>query len=483
MNRLKQLSKDSVIYGLGGVLGKGVSFFLLPIYTRIFTPSDYGNIEMMSVIISLLSVILSIGLDSAQSFFFFEQRPKGKEAQAEMITSILQWRIFWGVIIVLIAGGLSPLLNAWFFGGKLTWVYFAISFSSAFFGMIMNQSLEIFRLQYKAWTFIIITIANTLLASALILTFVIFLNLGILGYFLGSAIAAFATAFLGWWIARSYIRFSIIHYSWWPRLIKFGLPLLPAELGFFVMNTSDRWFVRHYMGEESLGIFSIAAKFAILMAFAIDMFRKAWWPLAMDAMHSEDGKDTFRTIARLYMGLGSAAVVYLTFLSPWLVKILTTSSYYSAYSIIGIMAWQPLFYGFYLIGSAGIWKVEKTYITSILMCLTGLLNIFLNYLWVPVFGAIGAAIANSVAYFVWIMVSIFISERLWRVNFNIYLLLAQIGIGAAIVVFLYNIPEYTAITIILVHLIVAVLVFSSINAAAKKMILQKIKKYKAEIFK
>jgi len=481
LSRLKQLSKDSIIYGLGGVLGKGVSFFLLPLYTRIFTTGDFGNIEMMSVIMSFISAILSIGLDSAQSFYFFEQRAKGKVAQAEMISSILQWRLFWGSIIVLIAGGLSPLLNAWFFGGKLTWIYFAISFSSAFFGMIMNQSLEIFRLQYKAWTFIIITITNTLLAACLILFFVICLKLGILGYFLGSAIAALVVAFFGWWLAKSFINFSVIHYSWWPRLIKFGLPLLPAELGFFVMNTSDRWFVRHYMGEESLGIFSIAAKFTMLMAFAIDMFRKAWWPLAMDAMHSEDGPETFRMIARLYMGVGAAAVVYLTFLSPWLVKVLTTSSFYSASSIIGIMAWQSLFYGFYLIGSAGIWKAEKTYITSILMCVTGALNLLLNYLWVPLYGAIGAAMANSVAYFIWIIVSMMISERFWRVGFNIPLLIGQIGIGVVGVALLYNLSSYTSLTVIIVHIIVLVLVISSVNRSTKKMLFEKMKSYRKRI--
>ena len=70
MSRIKQLSKDSIIYGLGGGLVKGFSFFLLPIYTSIFSPSDYGKIEMIVVITSFLSAILIIGMDSAQSFLW-----------------------------------------------------------------------------------------------------------------------------------------------------------------------------------------------------------------------------------------------------------------------------------------------------------------------------------------------------------------------------------------------------------------------------
>jgi len=44
MSRLIQLGKDSLVYGLGGILAKGLSFLLLPVYTRIFTPADYGTI-------------------------------------------------------------------------------------------------------------------------------------------------------------------------------------------------------------------------------------------------------------------------------------------------------------------------------------------------------------------------------------------------------------------------------------------------------
>ena len=65
MSRLKQLGKDSVIYGIDGVLAKGVSFFLLPVYTRIFTPADYGTIEMLTVMSSFLAAILVMGMDSA----------------------------------------------------------------------------------------------------------------------------------------------------------------------------------------------------------------------------------------------------------------------------------------------------------------------------------------------------------------------------------------------------------------------------------
>ncbi len=114
MSRLKQLFNDSVIYGIGGVLAKGLSFFLLPVYTRIFSPAEFGNIEMMMVIVSFLTSLLVMGMDSAQSFYFFEQKKYGKPKQKIVISSILQWRLIFGTLLILIATILAPLLNTWF---------------------------------------------------------------------------------------------------------------------------------------------------------------------------------------------------------------------------------------------------------------------------------------------------------------------------------------------------------------------------------
>ena len=134
----------------------------------------------------------------------------------------------------------------------------------------------------------------------------------------------------------------------------------------YFMSTADRWFVQYYHGEEALGLFAVGAKFSMLMALVVDTFRKAWWPIAMDAMHSDDGPETFRMIARLYMGLGSAAVVILTFFSPWLVHWLTAPVYREVWPIVGILAWQALFYGFLPDRHpAGIWKAEKTHLNLI----------------------------------------------------------------------------------------------------------------------
>ena len=179
----KQLGKDSLIYGIGGIFAKGVSFFLLPIYTRIFTLADYGTIEMLTVVSSLLAAILTMGMDSAQSMYFFKHKDEGKAAQASIISSILQWRLMWGSVIVIIASLSAPLLNAALFNGKLGWEYFAIAFAGTLLAQIISQSAEVMRLLYRPWGYIGITLSQSLLSAAFILTAVLIFEWGILGFF------------------------------------------------------------------------------------------------------------------------------------------------------------------------------------------------------------------------------------------------------------------------------------------------------------
>ena len=73
-SKIKQLAKDSITYGLGDIACKAILFLLIPVYTRIFIPAEYGSIETITMLVNFLGVFLMMGMDAAQSFYFFEQK-------------------------------------------------------------------------------------------------------------------------------------------------------------------------------------------------------------------------------------------------------------------------------------------------------------------------------------------------------------------------------------------------------------------------
>ena len=402
MSRLKQLGKDSVIYGLGGIFAKGISFFLLPIYTRIFTPAEYGVIEMLLVIANFVAAILTMGMDSAQSFYFSESKSRGLEAQVQVVSDILGWRITWGVFVVLVAATLSPLLNSLIFGDQLSYFHFICSFLGALFSQSLTQATDLFRLLFRPFHYIGATIAQSVCSAILVLSFVLIFDQGILGFILGSMMGSAFAATVGWYLLRDYVSFSSFSAKRWRRLIKFGAPLLPAGLAFYGMSMADRWFVQHYHGESALGVYAVGAKLSMLMVLAVDTFRNAWWPIAMDALHADDGHQTFRIVARLYVCFGVVAIVVLTFASPALVAWFSGPDFREAWPLVGVLAWPALFHGLFLVVSIGIWKSEKTGITLLLMSGAAILNLILNYVLVPAFGGLGAALATTIAYGAWV---------------------------------------------------------------------------------
>ena len=426
MKLLKQLGGDALVYGFGGAIAKGLSFLLLPIYTRIFTPAEYGTMEMLVVISSFVSAVLVLGMDSAQSMYFFKVKKDGIQTQAKIVSAILQIRLIWGCIVVLLASLLSPFLNLWFFNGVLGLEYFAIAFCGALFVQVMVQSAELMRLLYRPWDYIGIIILQSILSATTGLICIIILDLGVLGFFIGILISATMVGLFGWFRIRDYWEFKNLHWHIFPRLIRFGLPLMPAALVFYFMSTADRWFVQYFHGAAALGIFAAGAKLALILSLVIETFRQAWWPFAMDSMHTDSGAETFKIIARLYLGIACAGVVMLTYLSPWLVYLMAGSNYQSAWTIVGVLAGQGVFYGFFNIGNAGIWKSEKTYLNLPLLIGAAILGLVLNYLLVPKYAGLGAAVATVVTYFVWIAATILVSQNLWKIDYQFNVMFAQV---------------------------------------------------------
>lgn len=429
--KIKQLGKDSIVYGFGDVAGKAILLFLLPIYTRIFAPAEYGAIEALTMLNNFLSIFLMMGMDGAQSFYFFEQKSLGKPAQAKLVTAIIQWRLIWGSAMVILATFLSPLLNSFFFHGKLSWEYFSIAFIGALFAQLVGQSTAVFQLLYRPVKYIGITLGYVVISSAISILLVVYFGWGIIGYFAGTCLGAGIFAVFGCWLIRDYLDLSRLHKEWWPRLVKFGSPFVFNGLAMYLLSTTDRWFILHYRGQSALGIYAVGAKFVIFISVAVNAFRGAFWPMAMDLMHNKDGTRLFQVVSRLYLGLGVICVVILTALSPFLLKFLSGPAYHSAYPIIGILSWYAIFYGFFMIVSVGLFKKEMTAFLSVPIGITVLINIVLNICFVPEFGGIGAALATSLSFFALVFIVLIVSERFWPVNYPLGIFGLQIGVGIA----------------------------------------------------
>lgn len=414
----KKLLSDSAIYGLGAILIKSIGFFTLPIYTRIFSPEEFGIIEMFATLSGILSILMSMGLDSTQSYYFMEAKNKGNRDIEEVTTSILQLRLIIGLIVVVLSVLLSSFIVEFTFDTVLPSYYLWIVAISTFFSTLVSQSLEIFRLIYKPWQYIGLSFVQTIFGVGFILFFAYYHDGGIHGYLVGMICASCTAMILGWITTKNYRYWHRFESHLFKEFIKFGLPLIPAGLMVWVMTASDRWFVMNMLGSYELGLYAVGAKFALIVMVAVQTFRKAWWPIAMDMLHKEEGKHFFKIVSMWYVGLGSLGAVFLTSISPYLVKFLVGEQYFDSWKIVGVLCWGSIAYGFYLLSLIGVFKSKKTYLNIYIHGAGAIVNIVLNYILIPFYGMLGAAIATSVSILISNIVGMLVSNRYYKVEWH-----------------------------------------------------------------
>lgn len=430
MNPLLQIRKDSLIYGIGIAFSKGLSLILLPIYTRLFPPVEYALIEILTMTHIFLSLFINMGLDAAQSYYFFEQKKKGgKQKQSELVTSILKWNLSIGTLITLFAVLISPVLSFLLFEGRIRWELFLVVFSGTLFFQITLQSAHIFQLLFRPWHYLGITFFQNLVSAAIAIGLIIWLDMGIMGYFIGFSLGSLIAGLVGWWLAREYIDWSASTKEQWPRIFKFGMPLIPSNFAFYFMESSDRWILGFFHGGVVLGIYAVGFKLAMAMNLLVEPFRKACGPIIYKSMHESECQLMFPVMIRLYMGIGSAIVVLLTTASPFLVKLVTIADYFNAYNVVGLLGWKQLFYGLFLFSAMGIYKKEKTKLVAYISGFTALINLTMLYFFVPENSGEGAALAMLISFFLWNFLAFAISQRLWPIAYPWAILLGQVTLG------------------------------------------------------
>jgi len=245
----------------------------------------------------------------------------------------------------------------------------------------------------------------------------------------------FIAMFIGWIATRDYRYWGKIEFDLWKQFFKFGLPLVPSGIMIWVMSASDRWFVMNMLGSFETGLYAVAAKFAMLMTLVIETFRKAWWPIAMDLLHKEDGAKFFRNISLWYIVLGTIGAMILTIISPYLVSFLTTQEYIQSWKIIGILCWGSIFYGFYLLSGLGIFYSKKTYLTVYVYGSGAFLNIALNYFLVPLLGLFGAALGTIMSLLFANIISMVISNRYYQIDWHWFYMLMSIVLGMIFILY------------------------------------------------
>lgn len=445
MNPLKKLASQTAIYGLPTIVGRLLNYFLTPLYTYMYTTSEFGDVTSAYAYVSFLLVFLTYGMET--SLFRFSQTEIEKE---KVYTSALISLLVSSVSFVLIAGLFAtPISETLKFSGHPEYIiWFAIILGCDAFSAIPFARL---REQGKAKRFAIIRSLNILINIGLNLFFIWFCK-GV-HESADSSLKAFVDSIYNPEIGIGYIFISnlwasvitlllltpeIISVKWkmdieiWKRMMKYGIPLLFAGLAGMTNETLDRTLIPYLLPEEvgksQNGIYGACYKVAILMTIFIQAFRFAAEPFFFSQSKEKDSKETNAVIMKYFVIICSTIFLGTTMNLDW-IQYFVGADFRKGMDVVPILLLANLFLGIFINQSIWYKLTGQTGYGAILTIFGAIITISLNIYWIPRIGYMGSAWATLICYGSMMIVSYFLGNKHYPVNYDLKRILGYLGLS------------------------------------------------------
>lgn len=393
---LKQLTGDSLIYGISGIVTKMIGIFLVPIYTRLFLPEDYGIINLINTSFFLLTILIVSGLDNSVARWFFDSKEESDHKKTFGVYIWFQLLLATSVAVIIIA--LSPVLNNLFFKEAGKPIYFILPALALITNILPSVLINWFRLHMRPVNTVIFTVSQTLTTVGLTVLFVIVLKWHITGVFAALTISSAIFSLVALALLKNWIHPKYFNIQRLKVMMKFALPMIPAAISYWMLNNTDAYFIAWFTKSTSeVGLFGIGAMLASVLGMFTGAFQQAWGPFAFSLIDNPEAKNIYANVFLMFgYGMSVLAAMLMLF-APEALMIFTTPEYYDAAWVAGILGYNLVLIGFSYIAIIGISIKKNTKPYGIAMLYATILTIILNVLLIPKFGKEGSALATVIA--------------------------------------------------------------------------------------
>lgn len=389
-NREYRLVKNTAILTLGKVCTQCIGFFMIPLYTTLLSPEDYGIADLITTYISVVVPLISLQTDQGLFRIMLDHRNDENHKNAcltsTLYCNLIQICIFWLLYTIF-------------------QVFVTIDYKIYIAILVPLNLVLAILLQYsrgvdKTSEY---SIGSFLFATAQVILNVIFIaviRIGAEGLFYSMIGANF--------IAITYlvIRLQIWkHCSWryfskkvYTEIIKYSLPLIPNIMAWWVINASDRLIIAHSIGTYYNGLYSIANKFSTVFITVYNYFNMSWTE-SVTLCFAEDDRDIFLSrminkVSNILFCICAGIIVCM----PFIFKFMVNEQYSEAYYQIPILMYAVLFQALQGLYSAVYVALKKSSELAKTSLFAAIINLSVNILLINKIGLYAASISTLVAF-------------------------------------------------------------------------------------
>ena len=410
---LRLALRDSLIYGLAAVLSRGLAIFLLPIYTRVMSPADYGVYDLLVTLVALANLV--VALEVSQGLARYWADISEVDSRTRFASTALWFTVGMYLAVCSVALLFADPLAVWLTGDvtyrdtlRLGLGFIALN---GVFYLVLNQ----FRWELRSSEFALVSLAYALLTLGFAVLFCLVLNWGLEGVLLAQIAATLISLLVALWRLRASFRMAFDGHTLRAMLV-FSLPLVPSGIAIFTSLYINRFALIQYATMEVVGIYGLATRIAGLITLLILGVQAALTPLVYQ--HAEH-PETPGQIARLFswfVALALLGCLGLGLLANELVQLFATTDYARAAPLVIILAPAMLMAQMYVF-APGIGIRKKTLYQLGVTLLAAVISVLANWLLVPLSGMVGAAWATLLSSVVFLGGWFWVSQRLYPVPY------------------------------------------------------------------
>lgn len=464
MSKGKDLAKNTVIVSIGKICTQLITFFLLPVYTAVLSNEEYGVVDLLNTLTSLLLPIATLQIEQGIFRYLLDCR-ENKEKQTTLITTVSKFILVQSAICILIFLCASPFIHN-------EYKYFLMA--NLLMGILSSISLQICRGLGDNKTYAVGSFITGALTVILNVIFIVAFKWGAYGMLIATAISNLLCAIYVFVKKKiyKYIDIKQNDKKLLKDIVKYSVPLIPNMISWWIVSASDRTIISAVIGVAQNGIYSAANKFSGIFSTLYSVFNLTWTESASININSEDRDEFFSKIfdfiVRFFGSLCLGTIAVMPFVFGILVNEKFAESYYQIPILILGSVFNILvsFLGSVYVAKKLTKEIAKTSIIA------AIINIVVNIALINQIGLYAASISTVIAYFAmfiyrWIDVKKYVSIKTNKT------LIAVLSVSFLVAIITY----YLKMKIISIVVLLAVIIIAIyINKDSAKYLTEIVKK-------
>ena len=428
------LFRHTLTYGFGDIAGRAVAVILLPIYARLLTDVENGQIAIGFALIGFCAVFYSLGLNQALIKYLSGSEASDEDLSRRRFSSAFWLLVSTAVVVSGVIAFWSDAIAARVLSGPEDGDIVRMLAIIVFLDTLSEPMFSLCRARQRSTRFAATRLIQHTLQISLIAYLIAVEGWGVRAVFVSNVVSSSFALLAMLPVGLSALR-PVFDGSLLRELLTFGIPFVPSAVSLLVISLADRLLIEHFLGLPELGVYSITFKIALPMLVIVRAFRSAWAPGLLAVSDPEQALHVCARVTTYFVGAGSFLILLVVAFNRELVILISGENaeiYLPGATIVPIVALSHFLHGFYVILTAGVFSEGRSRILPLVVVTGAFVNIVLNVFFIPAYGYVAAAWSTVAANASMVLLLYLNTRRFYPVPFE-FGRMAKAGVTAVVV--------------------------------------------------